>query len=614
VVETDERGFGWFSVRGAAPGGTRLHLTAGPDDRPCDPEAPGSAETAYDNDDRLGFWAAAGCVNVRVLPDDWHLDAVGTDEVTFDLVYREIFAYYELLHSFMKDEVFSLADECKVRTYSRLVWQMCDPVNWAKTYYMPPTRDMSLPKARLLLRFMRAQQATSDVPLLVPSRRATADGISRRGQLWDALKVAATVELAATLQYLFAAYSVPHYGAASEYVRRGLWTPEQRTLACGDGGQTRDGGMRGTLLTVAREEMIHFLLVNNIIMAMGEAFYVPPVDFGTLNSTLPVPLNLALEPVGPASVQRFIELERPESEVAEVRRGAAGPALATAASAASDGPDGPDAGPGYGSISELYADIREGIQRVPDVFMVRKGRGGGEHHLFLRESINAVHPDFQLEVDDVASALFAVDVITEQGEGNSLASVALPGVPPSGDSHYELYLRMAEQLTARRSDGRAWEPAYPVARNPTVRTDAPNRTTVTDAEAVAVMDLFNRSYFLMLQLMVQHFGWTPDASLRRSKLMNAAIDVMTGMMSPLAEELVTMPSGRRGLTAGPSFELTDPVLYNSRPDIAMQSVALRFDHLGIAARKCDAVPERVGDMYDFYADYFRRFEVPGRPR
>jgi chromopyrrolic acid synthase len=87
--------------------------------------------------------------------------------------------------------------------------------------------------------------------------------------------------------------------------------------------------------------------------------------------------------------------------------------------------------------------------------------------------------------------------------------------------------------------------------------------------------------------------------------MNAAIDVMTGMLSTLAELLVTMPSGRRGRTAGPSFELPDRLLYNSRPDIAMRSIALRFEHLAAAARKCDPVPDRVRDMLSFYAERFR---------
>jgi hypothetical protein len=596
TVSTGADGTGWITVRGARAGAARLLLAPRVDDVPCDGGAPGSAAVAYDNADDLGYWAAAGSAALRVLPDDWHLDAVPTDEVTYDLVYREVFAYYELLYSFMKAEVFSLADECKVKTYPRLIWQMCDPANRAKTYYMPPTRDMSEPKARLLLRFLRAQQRTADVPVVVPASRVS-DRITTRGQLWTALTWGATVELAVMLQYLYAAYSVPTYGVGVQYVRRGLWTPEQLRLACGDGGETRDAGIRGTLLSITREEMIHFLMVNNIIMAMGEPFYVPDVDFGTINNTLPVPVDFALEALGLGSVQRFIAIERPADQVGEIHRA---PGSGPAAVPTAERPT-----PDYGSLSELYADIRQGLQRVPDVFMINKGRGGGEHHLFLRESINAAHPDYQLQVDDLASALFAIDVVTEQGEGNKLAQV-----PSSGDSHFDSFLHvsdrlMAEQMTGSRDRHPPWTPAFPVPRNPTLVEGNRNRELVTDPEARAVMQLFNRSYHLMFQLMVQHFGHTPDASLRRSKLMNAAIDVMTGLMTPLAELLVTLPSGIRGKTAGPSFELPHEPRYNSRPDVAMRSIALRFEHLATAARKCDPVPDRVRDLLSFYADYFR---------
>jgi hypothetical protein len=597
TISTDSDGVGWVTVQGVRAGAGRLLLARCADDLPSDGGVPGSAATAYDNDDELGYWGAAGSAAVRVLPNDWHLDRVPTDEVTFELVYREVFAYYELLYSFMKAEVFSLADECKVKTYPRLIWQMCDPANRGKTYYMPPTRDMSDPKARLLLRFLRAQQQVTDVPVVVPEPRIS-DRITTRGQLWTALKYGTTVELAVMLQYLYAAYSVPTYGAGEEYVRRGLWTPEQLRLACGDGGRTRDAGIRGTLLSIAREEMIHFLLVNNIIMAMGEPFHVPDVDFGTINNTLPVPLDFCLEALGVGSVQRFIAIERPEEQIGEIHRSSV-PGLSSAVPAANRSDYR------YATLSELYGDIREGLQRVPDVFMIDKGRGGGEHHLFLRKSINAAHPDYQLQVDDLNSALFAIDVVTEQGEGNKLA-----GVQHSGDSHFDSFLRvsdllMAEQMAGTRERRPPWTPAYPVLRNPTLAEGNANRELVVDPDARAVMQLFNRSYFMMFQLMVQHFGHTPDASLRRSVLMNAAIDVMTGLLSPLGELLVTMPSGRRGSTAGPSFELPDRPLYNSRPDVAMRSVALRFEHLAAAARKCDPVPERVRDLLAFYAERFR---------
>jgi hypothetical protein len=593
TIQTDEDGRGWFTIRGLRGGCTRLLLSVHADDTPYDVTQPGSAVLGYDNDDSLGYWAGAGALSVRVLPDDWRLDRIPQEEITFDLVYREVFAFYELLYSFMKAEVFSLADRTMVRTYVDLIWQMCDPRNKTKTYYMPPTRDMSEPKARLLLNFLRAQTRANGVPTTVPATSRGSRGITTRGKLLDALRHAAMIELAVMLQYLYAAFSIPTYGAGSEYVRRGEWTSRQLELACGNGGETRDNGMRGILLTVAREEMIHFLVVNNIIMAIGEPFYVPAIDFGTVNHQLPVPLDFSLEPLGLGSVQRFIAIEQPEGLVGEVMRG-------DVVSAGSGGEDHP-----YSSLSELYGNIREGLQRVPDLFMVHKGRGGGEHHLFLRESINTVHPDYQLEVDDLPSALFAIDVVTEQGEGNVLSSSA------SGEqAHFDTFLRMSEllmteQMAGSRGRRAPWCPAYPVLRNPTLCKGNPAKELATDPAAVEVMRLFNRSYFMMLQLMVQHFGQNPDASLRRSELMNRAIDVMTGVMRPLAELLVTLPSGRRGKTAGPSFELESLPGYLSRPDVAQRAITLRFQHLAVAAHKCSPVPAHVAGTLEFLAGFFQ---------
>ncbi|MGH3924184.1 MAG: ferritin-like domain-containing protein, partial [Pseudonocardiaceae bacterium] len=416
--------------------------------------------------------------------------------------------------------------------------------------------------------------------------------ITTRGELVVALRHAAMLELAVMLQYLYAAFSIPTYGAGLEYVRRGQWTLQQLQLACGDGGETRDGGMRGSLLQVAREEMIHFLVVNNIVLAVGEPFYVPPIDFGTVNNELMVPLDFSLEPLGVGSVARFIAIEQPDGLAGEVKR-------CGVMSSASHGEHH-----SYSSLSELYGSVREGLQRVPNLFMVERGRGGGEHHLFMRESVNAVHPDYQLEVDDLSSALFAIDFVTEQGEGNVLTSAT------SGEeSHFDTFLRisdllMTEQMNGPRGRRAAWSPAYPVVRNPTLYEGNPAKELVTDPTAREVLHLFNRSYFMMFQFMVQHFGQQPDASLRRSRLMNAAIDVMTAIMRPLAELLVTLPSGRRGKTAGPSFELETQPGYIPRPDVALRAIALRFDHFAQAARKCSVVPDRVTETAAFLADRF----------
>jgi hypothetical protein len=592
VVSTDDSGGGVLTLRGYEAGATRVLLLPPGDEPPFDVDT-GPAAVAYDNDDELGYWSAAGWLSVRVLPDDWHLDDIPQEDVTFEVMYREVFAYYELLYSFMKTEILSLADECKVATYPRLIWLMSDPRNKAKTFYMPPTRDMSEPKARLMLKYLRADEEGRKAPPQSVPNRSKVGTITTRRQLYDALCQAATIELAVMAQYLYAAWSIPVYGAGKEYLRRGEWSAEQLRLACGDGGEHIHGGIRSSLLNVAREEMIHFLVINNIIMAMGQPFHIPILDFGQLNSRLPVPLDFSLEALSLGSVQRFIALEQPyhlTMDIADGQPPAPHPA------------NGPYA---YGSLSELYAAVREGIQRVPDPFVVQNGRGGGEHHLFMRESVNAIHPDYQLEVDDVASAVFAIDFVTEHGEGGVMVS------PHPGDEpHFDTFLRISDLLMSERLKGPGgrsipWNPTYPVMRNPTLIPGNLSRDLVTNGAARDAMVVFNRSYFLMLQLMVQHFGYTPDSSLRRSKLMNAAIDVMTGMLRPVAELVVTLPSGRPGRTAGPSFELEEPPGFIARPDVAMHAVSQRLAHLARMARQLDGLPDRVPELMTFYAEYFR---------
>lgn len=64
--------------------------------------------------------------------------------------------------------------------------------------------------------------------------------------------------------------------------------------------------MRGVLLEIAHEEMIHFLMVNNILMAMGEPFYPAVPNFKELNQRFPIDVDFALEPLNATTIQRFI--------------------------------------------------------------------------------------------------------------------------------------------------------------------------------------------------------------------------------------------------------------------------------------------------------------------
>ncbi|RBQ15304.1 VioB - polyketide synthase [Spongiactinospora rosea] len=566
VLSTDASGLGTFTLRGLRAGTARLSLCA-------DGEA-----APQGHDDERHF---PGAMTVRVLPDDWRLDGIPLEKVDFSLIHREVFAPYEELYPFMREEVFSLADRFKVETYAMLIWQMCDPRNKDRTYYMPPSRDLTAPKARLLLKYLRRQQTPRDVLVVTPGGHDGRPVLATRDALVRALRCGAAVELAVMLQYLYAAYSVPTYGTGVELVRRGEWTSAQLAMACGDGGKTADGGVRGTLLGIAREEMVHFLMVNNILTAVGEPFHVPRIDFGTINAELPVPLDFCLEGLSVGSAERFARIEEPAGASGEVRLGNL---------------TGAAARPGYGSLSELYADIRDGLTRLPDLFVAAGESGGGEHHLFLRRSIDREHPDYQMEVDDLPSALFAIDVITEQGEGGVLTAE-----DPGEESHHAAFLRLSSLLAADLS----WRPSYPVLRNPSLDPGDHAKDAITDPVAREVAMLFNDAYFLMLQLMVQHFYGRPGGSLRRSPLMNHAIDVMTAMMRPLAELLVTLPAGRAGRTAGPTFELDLLPGYLAQPGVAARTLAARFQRLATRAAACSLVPRRVAEQSAFLSAYFR---------
>lgn len=592
VISTNLEGRGWVTLRGSQSGTTRILLSAQADELPCDPNHPNQAIIAYDNDNLLGFWSGAGCFAVRVLTNDWHLEEVEDEAVDFNLIYEHILAYYELCFSFMKAEVFSLADRCKVETYARLMWQMCDPQNRYQTYYMPPSRDLSEPKARLLRKFLYNQQLVGYVPDSQPAPKRTQRLIQTREELVSALRHAAELEVAVMLQYIYAAYSIPNYVTGQEYVRRGLWTQAQLHLACGNGEEVRNYGMRGVLLEVSHEEMIHFLMVNNILMAMGEPFYPATPNFSEMNRRFPIEVDFALEPFNATTIQRFMRFELPDFLEKDLN------------SDRQENDPTADRLHGYGSLSELYRQIRQAIEQIPDIFVVKKGRVGGEHHLFLREDFNKVHPDYQLQVEDVESALFAIDFIVEQGEGCD------PNSPKFEQSHYQQYRRMAEALAQQHVQNTdspiPWNPAYPALRNPTLHYRDGNSSVVTVPETRAVMQIFDECYFIMMQLMVQHFGLTPTASLRRSKIMNAAIDVMTGMMRPLGEILMSMPSGKRGKTAGPTFEIATP-MYISTPEVACEAIARRFERLSRQARECEAIHSTIYEMFDFYAQFFADF-------
>jgi hypothetical protein len=141
-------------------------------------------------------------------------------------------------------------------------------------------------------------------------------------------------------------------------------------------------------------------------------------------------------------------------------------------------------------------------------------------------------------------------------------------------------------------------------RNPTLRPGGSACDLVTNEDARTAIALFNRCYAMTMQMMVQHFGISPDKSLRRSKLMNASLDLMTGVLRPVAEHIVTLPSGRPGRAAGPSFEIDREPPVISRADVAARWTSVTLAELAADAEKVSGLTGTVPEMLRFFADMF----------
>lgn len=459
----------------------------------------------------LGEGGERQFIGVRVLPDDWQLDDVPAARVDYAFLYQHVMSYYELLYPFMSDKVFSLADQCKCETYARLMWQMCDPQNRDKSYYMPSTRELSLPKSRLFLKYLsNIEAAARTAP---PEPAAAAPAIGSKAALIEELKKAVDLELSLMLQYLYAAYSIPNFEQGARLVDAGRWLADELELACGTEDRRRNSGARGALLEIAHEEMIHYLLINNVLMALGQPFYGgTPLLGERARERFGLDTEFAYEPFSEHVLARFVRFEWPDY-------------IPT---------------PGK-SIATFYTAIRQALSSLPDLFEAGAGKRGGEHHLFLKELTNREYPAYQLEVSDRDSALFAIDFVTEQGEGVAVDS------PHFDSSHFPRLRARAARFSAR---GKPFEPALPALKNPVLAARA-DCTVVTDPQARSLMQLYQGCYELTFAMMAHHFAQQPLGSLRRSRLMNAAIDLMTGLLRPLSTALVNMPSGVPGRNAGP---------------------------------------------------------------
>ncbi len=390
--------------------------------------------------------------------------------------------------------------------------------------------------------------------------------IEHREALIYMLCEAAELEHAIMCQYLFAAFSL------KRRAEEGLTGDELAAV-------TR---WRRQISHVATQEMLHLALVQNLLSAVGAAPHFARPNLPAPASHYPAGVQLALLPFGEQALQHFMFLERPEGMDLDDADGLAAVGRAKPKLSEHDiVPRGQD----FATIGHLYRSIEAGF--------VRLANKRGEDWLFVgpqRAQATAEYfgwPEL-VAVTDLASAQRAIEEILEQGEGAR---------GDWRDAHFGQFVQILDDFQQMREARPGFDPVRPViaanVRPPERDVEVP---LVTDPLTARVVDLFNVSYEILLQIFERYFAHTEETDAQLKVLADATVGLMVRVIKPLGDLITALAAGPgyEGRTAGPSFEL----FYES--DYLMPhreaAWALLAERLDEAARLCEQLASGNGQL------------------
>ncbi len=329
-------------------------------------------------------------------------------------------------------------------------------------------------------------------------------------ELREHIELAIKVELSTVPPYLYAMYSIEDQGSEPALLIR----------------------------SIVAEEMLHAVLATNLLLAVGgkpdfeSTAYIP-----TYPSNLPhhkPPLRLELAACSVEMVRDvFMRIEQPEVHGA---------------------PAQPDE---FETLGQFYHALEIGLERLAD-----------SSDLFADPQIDAQlsDPSFYapvqfdaddsgglMMIDDVQSAIEAIEIIIHQGEGLSDEKWADP-------AHQELthYYKLLQIIDGTSPLGSVRS----LRRNPTTRSCPP--------EIQPISDLFNASYRYLFLVMNDLF--TPGQE--KTSSVERLYRLMTGVLSDLAKHLVTKDLDD-GSVAGPTFEIFE--FSTSDASAELSEMASRID-------------------------------------
>jgi hypothetical protein len=393
--------------------------------------------------------------------------------------------------------------------------------------------------ARHLNSVYLAAEVTAPGPAMLATLPLPPEEFDWRDYAAMLLHVAAEIEHALMVEYLFAAYSLG-----------GPDVPE--TL------RPKVREWQEVILGIAKEEMGHLVTVQNVLTAIGAPLNLDREDY-PFGSPF-YPFRFSLERLSLGSLAAYVCAESPPdwsgAEADEIRALAAG----------DEGADVIPVEVLYGTIITLLGDhdrIADTVFQTATVpFQASwdewgRGYGPGAEG---RESANvpgAPAPDLLiLEVWSRDSAVAALEQVSEQGEGLA------PGDDFGGErSHFDRFLTIYREMAALDGDDLR-RIVRPVASNPRTGAAVAGAAAghaITDPEALAWGHLLNLRYRMLLTNLSHAFALAgPSDQAHRGRLIHRTFSEMynlraiSGMlvMLPLAA-----PPDPEGLHAGPPFEM-----------------------------------------------------------
>jgi hypothetical protein len=297
--------------------------------------------------------------------------------------------------------------------------------------------------------------------------------------------------------------------------------------------------------SVVMEEMMHMALAANVLNAVGgkpeltTGGYVPRYP-AKIPFHEPETFQVSLLPYGQEALKTFLAIENPNHSGVEPPPASAGAAVPRVYELAAEN--------NYKTIGEFYGAIQQGIQALDargGLFTGQAGRQIGPK--IFRPAPNSGR---MIEVKDLTTAMEALDLIVDQGEGD----VKDPGPGEKFDAegqlaHFYLFKELSEGREYLEGDSPDKPTGPPIdldsaailPMKPNLRAEELSGELQVEAEA------FNAAYTRLLGQIQEGIDGEP-------KSLFGAYRTMT-LLGGDAEALLRKPlDDGSGLNAGPTFE------------------------------------------------------------